>query len=320
MDWPKQRVLITGGAGFIGSNLAHALRARGAHVTVLDNLDPDGGGRVLNLHGAGAETVCGDIRTATLMALFRRTTVVFNLAAQTSHVAGENEPALDLEINATAQLRLIAAAREHCPDAVVVHASTRQFYGRPDAIPVSEAHPVNPPDSNAISKFAGERYWMHERRHRPVVSLRLTNCYGPRMRIKDAKQCFLGWWLRCAMEGKPFEVWGGEQLRDLAYIDDVVGAFILAAETEACWARVFNIGGAESATLLETAGLLREEAPGASFVTKEFPPERAAIDIGSYVSDTSAFRAATGWEPHVGLADGLRRSLEWFGERTEEYT
>jgi UDP-glucose 4-epimerase len=217
-------------------------------------------------------------------------------------------------------VRLIQAAREAAPEAVVVHASTRQFYGRPQALPVDESHPVAPPDANGVSKFAGEQYWMIEHRvqGRPVVSLRLTNCYGPRLRIRDARQTFLGVWLRRVLEGQPFEVWGGEQLRDLTYVDDVTAAFIAAAERPACHGRIFNLGGPPPASLAEIAALLVQLA-GGRFVQREFPADRARIDIGSYHADDRAFRAAAGWAPQVGLAEGIARSLDWFRPRLADY-
>ncbi len=237
-------------------------------------------------------------------------------------MGGQRDPLADIAVNAVAQVRLIQAAREAAPDAVVVHALTRQFYGRPLRLPVDESHPVNPPDANAVSKFAGEQYWMIEHRTagRPVVSLRLTNCYGPRLRIRDARQTFLGIWLRCVLERKPFEIWGGAQLRDLTYVDDVTDAFLRAAVTPECQGNVYNIGGAAPASLLEIAELLgRIAGDDAQFTVREFPTERARIDIGSYHADDHAFRAATGWSPDVSLEDGIRRSLDWYRPRLAAY-
>ena len=259
---------------------------------------------------------------STCATLCEGASVIFNLAAQTSHMGGQNDPLADIAVNAVAQVRLIQAAREAAPDAVVVHASTRQFYGRVEKLPVDENQPVAPPDANGVSKFAGEQYWMleHRVRGRPVVSLRLTNCYGPRLRIRDARQTFLGIWIRCVLEGRPFEVWGGAQLRDLTYVDDVTEAFLLAADTPACHGRIFNIGGPPPASLHDIAELLvRLAGPPARYTTREFPADRATIDIGSYHADDSAFRAATGWGARVSLEEGIRRSLEWFRPRLADY-
>ena len=320
MDWAGRKILVTGGAGFLGANLCHALAARGAKVTALDGFLFGGGANPANLEGAEVELVRADIREVDLRPLCEGAEVIFNLAAQTSHMGGQRDPLADIAVNAVAQVRLIQAAREAAPAAIVVHASTRQFYGKPAYLPVDEAHPVSPPDANGVSKFAGEQYWMIEHRTagRPVVSLRLTNCYGPRLRIRDARQTFLGIWMRCALEGKPFEVWGGEQLRDLTYVDDVTEAFLAAASPE-CHGQVFNLGGPPPASLLEIAEIVRRVVPSATYVTREFPADRKTIDIGSYHADDGAFRKAAGWAPKVGLEEGIRRSLEWYRTRLAAY-
>jgi UDP-glucose 4-epimerase len=322
MNWTNRRVLVTGGAGFLGANLCEALAHRGARVTALDGFLFGGGANPANLDGVDVELVRADIREVDLRPLCEGADVIFNLAAQTSHMGGQRDPLADIAVNAVAQVRLIQAAREAAPNAVVVHASTRQFYGRPLRLPVDEAHPVNPPDANGVSKFAGEQYWMIEHRtaSRPVVSLRLTNCYGPRLRIRDARQTFLGIWIRCVLERRPFEVWGGAQLRDLTYVDDVTEAFLRAAITPECHGKVYNIGGAPPASLHEIAELLVRLCGGdASYATREFPADRALIDIGSYHADDTLFRSDTGWAPTVGLEEGIRRSLEWFRPRLAAY-
>ncbi|UFN49611.1 NAD-dependent epimerase/dehydratase family protein [Roseomonas sp. OT10] len=359
MDWRGKRVLVTGGAGFLGSNLCHALTGRGADVIAVDAMLPEMGANPHNLEGSGARLVVADLRTADVTPLCEGVDVLFNFAAQTSHAGSMLDPLGDLSINAQIQLRLIGAMRNGAPNAVVVHASTRQFYGRPQYLPVDEAHPIVPPDFNGVSKWAGEQYWLLENRiqGRRVTALRLTNCYGPRLRIKDHRQTFLGIWIRRVLEGAPFEVWGGEQLRDLAHSDDVVEAFITAAvnmmrdggaevtapgplgpprralpgdllEREApaaarpvvgCEGRAFNIGGCPPISLRDLADALVDAAGQGSYETRSFPADRAAIDIGSFHADDSAFRTATGWAPRVTLAEGLRRTVDWFRPRLADY-
>lgn len=323
--WKNRRVVVTGGAGFLGANLCHALAGLGARVTAIDAMFEEGGANPRNLDGAGVMLVRGDLRDMELHSLCKDTEVLFNLAAQTSHMGGQKDPVADININAVSQVRLIQVMREAAPAARVVHASTRQFYGRPLYLPVNEMHPVNPPDANGVSKWAGEQYWLLESRvhHRPVVSLRLTNCYGPRLRIRDAKQTFLGIWVRRLLENEPFEVWGGAQLRDLAYVDDVTNAFLMAAESAdkpEVNGQVFNLGGAPPVSLLELAELVIAANGGqGSFGTKEFPADRAPIDIGSYHADDHAFRHATGWAPKISLDEGLRLTLDWYRERLPDY-
>jgi nucleoside-diphosphate-sugar epimerase len=322
LSWNGRKVLVTGGAGFLGSNLSLSLAARGASVTALDCFLQDGGANQANLQRSDVYIVRGDIREVDLFPICDGVSAVFNLAAQTSHLGGQLDPQVDISINAVAQLRLIEALRVAAPRAVVVHASTRQFYGRAITLPVDESSSINPPDANGVSKFAGEQYWMleHSIRRRPVVALRLTNCYGPRQRICDDKQGFLGVWLRCVLEGKPFEVWDGRQLRDMTYVDDVTDAFVAAAENESCYGRAFNIGGTAPITLAALADLLKRVADDkASFVVRQFPAERASIDIGSYYANDRAFRAASGWSPKIDSERGLRMSLEWFSQRLADY-
>jgi nucleoside-diphosphate-sugar epimerase len=284
MNWSGQRVLVTGGAGFLGANLCLALAARGARVTALDGFLFGGGANPTNLQGSDVELVRGDIREIDLRPLCEGTSVIFNLAAQTSHMGGQSDPLADIAVNAVAQVRLIQAAREAAPEAVVVHASTRQFYGRVVKLPVDENQPVAPPDANGVSKFAGEQYWLleHRVRARPVVSLRLTNCYGPRLRIRDA--------------------------------------FLRAAATPECYGKIFNIGGAPPASLRALADMVvRLAGPPAHYTIREFPADRAQIDIGSYHADDSAFRKATGWVPQVSLEDGIRQTIDWYRPRLADY-
>jgi nucleoside-diphosphate-sugar epimerase len=321
-SWDGRRVLVTGGAGFLGSNLCLALAHRGARVTALDCFLPGGGANPANLQGSTVKIVRGDLRDIDLAPLCDGVDVVFNLAAQTSHLGGQLDPFVDIEINAVAQLRLIAALRDRAPDAVVVQASTRQFYGRVAHLPVDEGNAIKPPDANGVSKFAGEQYWMleHRIRRRPVVSLRLTNCYGPRLRICDEKQGFLGVWLRCVLENRPFEVWDGRQLRDMTYVDDVTEAFLAAAVNEACYGVAFNIGGTAPISLGDLAALLKKVAGGkVEYALRQFPAERSLIDIGSYYADDRAFREASGWTPVIDSEEGLRLSLDWFRPRLDSY-
>ena len=328
--WRGRRVLVTGGAGFLGSALCHALGAAGAETVALDAMLPGTGARRANLDGSGARLVVADLRDAALAPLLDGVDVLFNMAGQTSHAGSQKDPFGDLAINGHAQLRLIAALRERAPGAVVVHASTRQFYGRPQWLPVDESHPIVPPDANGVSKFAAEGYWLLEHRvhGRPVTALRLTNCYGPRMRVMDARQTFLGIWIRRLLEGEAFEVWGGDQLRDFSYADDAVAAFLTAAESllagrgdggGGAAGRPFNLGGDAPMALRDLAAALVEAGGGGHYVSREFPADRAAIDIGSYHADDRAFRALTGWAPRVGLAEGLRRTVDWFRPRMAEY-
>ncbi|MEK0081916.1 NAD-dependent epimerase/dehydratase family protein [Benzoatithermus flavus] len=324
MSWQGRRVLVTGGAGFLGSNLAHALARRGAVLTLVDSFEPDGGANAANLEGIEGEIclVRGDLRTLENLAeLLDGQEFLFNLAGLTSHKGSMEDPFRDFSVNAAAQLRLLEALRHGGMRPRVVHASTRQFYGRPRWLPVDESHPLDPPDVNGIAKLAGERLWLLYGRvyGLEVTALRLTNCYGPRVRIKDARQNFIGLWIRRILEGEPIEVWGGDQLRDLTYADDVVAAMIAAAESPATVGRPFNVGGFPAVSLRQLAERLIAAHGGGCYVVKEFPEAQRAIDIGSFEADDRAFRAATGWVPKVPLAEGLARTLAYFRPRLADY-
>ncbi|MCS6854348.1 MAG: NAD-dependent epimerase/dehydratase family protein [Elioraea sp.] len=318
MDWHGRTAVVTGGAGFLGSAVARALIARGARVRIIDAFLPETGANEANLEGLDVGVHRLDLRQDPLEDALAGADAIVHCAAQISHAGSEADPLSDLAHNAVGTLRLILAARVAAPTAPVVHASTRQMYGRARSLPVAEDHPIEPPDANAVSKWAAEQYWLleHRLRGRPVVSLRLTNCYGPGLRVKDARQTFLGIWIRRVIEGEPFEVWGGEQTRDLAYADDVAEAFLAAFSAPS---GIYNLGGSPPVSLRALADLLVAVNGGGRYEVRDFPPERAKIDIGSYVADDSRFRAATGWAPQVALEEGLARTLAWYRSRLPRY-
>lgn len=319
-----KKVLITGGAGFIGSNLARRLAGLKAEVTLVDSLIPQYGGNLHNIHDI-AEHIrlnISDVRDSHSMKyLVQGVDLVFNLAGQTSHMDSMHDPFTDLEINSSAQLSILEALRHHNPTARVVFASTRQIYGRPDYLPVDEKHPLRPADVNGINKIAGESYHLLYQKIYgiPTCALRLTNTYGPGMRIRDARQTFVGIWIRRLLEGEPFEVWGGEQLRDFNYVDDVVDAFIAAALDPKACGKIFNLGSTEVISLAALAKLLVEVNGGGDYQLREFPAERKKIDIGDYYSDFSLIQDELGWQPRIDLREGLRRSLDYFSMHQSHY-
>jgi UDP-glucose 4-epimerase len=315
------RVLITGGLGFIGANLAERLLGLGAAVTLIDDLDAQGGGTWANIEPFRdrVRVVIADMRDQAALAPLAAADYVFSLAARTSHMGSLDDPLGDLDVNARAPLALLELCRAKPPRAIV-YAGTRQIYGRAERLPVDETRPLRPPDPNGVAKMAGEAYHLlyHRLHGLPALSLRLTNTYGPRMRIKDARQNFLGLWIRRVLEGRAFEVWGGAQRRDLAYVDDVADAFLHAAAAPEARGRAFNIGG-PSMSLHALAERLVAANGGGGFELAEFPPERARIDIGDYEADDSLFRKTTGWVPTVGIDEGLRRTLAYFRPRLSSY-
>ena len=320
-----KKCLITGGLGFIGSNLARALLDLGAQITLVDSLIPEYGGNLFNVDGIEpwVRINISDVRDRfSMRALIKDQDLLFNLAGQTSHMDSMHNPYADLEINCHAQISILEACRNYNPGLKIVFASTRQFYGKPDYLPVDEKHPTRPVDVNGINKLAGEWYHILYNNNYGIraCALRLTNTYGPRMRIVDARQTFLGIWVQQAIAGRAFEVWGGDQLRDFTYVDDCVRAMLLAAENPAADGRIFNLGGQGALTLRALAEMLIEENDGQGrFEVKQFPAERKKIDIGDYYCDWSLIRETLGWEPCVSEREGLRRTLDYYRQHSAQY-
>ncbi len=319
-----KRVLITGGIGFIGSNLAHSLLDLGAHVLLVDSLVPQYGGNLFNIeHIKDRVTVnVSDVRDEHSMAyLVQGQDYLFNLAGQTSHLDSMRDPYTDLEINCRAQLSILEACRKHNPDIKIVFASTRQIYGKPDYLPVDEKHLLRPVDANGVNKVAGEQYHLLYNNVYGIraCALRLTNTYGPRMRVKDARQTFLGIWLRLLVDDRPFEVWDGDQLRDFTYVDDAVSALLLAAASEDANGQVFNLGGDGVMSLRELADLLVEVNGGGEYVQRTFPADNKKIDIGDYYADWGCIHRALGWEPRVSMREGLACSLAFYRKHLDKY-
>jgi UDP-glucose 4-epimerase len=319
-----RRVLITGGLGFIGSNLARRLVELNARVLLVDGLIPEYGGNSFNIHGIEnqVQVDVSDVRDEhSMCSLVRGQDFLFNLAGQTSHLDSMQDPYTDMEINCRAQLSILEACRKHNPQIKIVFASTRQIYGKPQRLPVDETTLLQPVDVNGINKMAGEWYHILYNNVHGIraCALRLTNTIGPRMRVKDARQTFLGAWIRLLLQSKPFEVWGGEQLRDFTYVDDAVDAFLLAATSEPANGQVFNLGGDQPIRLKELAALLVEVNGGGNFTTCPFPADRQRIDIGDYYADFNRIRAALGWVPKIRLREALGRTLAFYRDNLKQY-
>lgn len=319
-----KRVIVTGGLGFIGSALAERLAGMGAQVTLVDSLIPEYGGNLFNIDGLEGKVRVNisDVRDEHSMRyLIQGQDFLFNLAGQTSHMDSMQDPFTDLEINCHAQLSILEVCRKYNPAVKIVFASTRQIYGKPDYLPVDEMHPVRPVDVNGVNKVAGEQFHILYNNVYAIraCALRLTNTIGPRMRIKDARQTFLGIWIRLLLEGKPFEVWGGEQLRDFTYVEDAVEAFLLAAASDAANGRIFNLGGDCVISLKALAEMLIEVNAGGHYDLRSFPPDRKQIDIGDFYSDFTQISSALGWKPKVALREALSRTLAYYGRNLKHY-
>jgi len=321
----NKNIIISGGMGFIGSNLAIKLVDLGANVTVIDNLVPEYGGNTWNIESIKdrININIADVRDEKIMQrLIQGQDYFFNLAGQTSHLDSMINPFVDLEINAKAQLSILEECRKFNPTIKIIFASTRQIYGRPQYLPVDEKHPLVPVDVNGINKLAGEMYHvLYNKVYNIKTSvLRLTNTYGPRMRIKDARQTFLGIWIKNLLENKPIVIYGdGSQLRDYNYIDDVVDAFLQVAGSDVWNGSIFNLGNSNPISLETTAKIMIEENNAGSYVFTPFPEDLKKIDIGDFYSDYSKIKINLGWNPEVSINAGFRETIDYFRNNYEYY-
>jgi UDP-glucose 4-epimerase len=324
-SYAGKRCLVTGGLGFIGSNLTRTLVALGARVHVVDALIEGHGGNWFNLDGLTEQVkiTLADIGDAAAMRpIVAGQEIIFNLAGQVSHIDSMHEPLKDLDINARAPLALLEVCRTVNPDATIVYTSTRQLYGRPEFLPVTEKHPLRPVDVNGVSNVAGEMFHLlyHDVYGMKTVSLRLTNTYGPRMLLRHNRQGFLAWFVRQALERGTVSLYGdGSQKRDLNAVEDVIDALLRAAVTPACIGHAFNLGSPEVVTLAHIAETLQALAPGLTVTHVPWPEEKKRIDIGDYYADFSAFQTATGWSPEVRLTEGLARMLPFYESHGTNY-
>jgi UDP-glucose 4-epimerase len=319
-----RRALVTGGLGFIGSNLCRALADLGAEVLAVDSLLPDYGGNLFNLEGyeGRVRINIADVRGHAMEYLVRGQEILFNLAGQVSHIDSMTDPFTDLEINCRSQLWILEAVRKSNPDIKIVYAGTRQIYGKPQRLPADESHPLQPTDVNGINKISGELYHLvyHSVYGIRATSLRLTNTYGPRQLIRHSRQGFIGWFVRQAVLGEEIQIFGnGLQRRDFDYVDDVVDAFLRAGASAEADGQVFNLGGEEPIALLELAKLMIEIAGRGSYAVVPFPPERKRIDIGDFYSDAGKIRRTLGWKPTVMLREGLAQTLDYYARHREHY-
>ncbi len=320
----RQKTLITGGAGFIGSNLARKLLEFDADVTLVDNLDPDSGANLFNLNGIENKVrlIQADINDERQMSLaVKGQKYLFNLAGQMSHLGSMKDPFKDLNVNTIGQLKLLEVCRRENPEISIVFAGTRQVYGRPKYLPVDENHLLTPLDNNGVSKRAGEMYHIvyHRVHGMATCVLRMTNTYGPRMRIKDDLLTFIGWWFHQLLLGNDIQIFGdGKQIRDFNHVDDVVNALLLCAAHPSARGKIYNLGGTPI-NLLDLARLMIEANGGGNHVLVPFPESRKRIDIGDYYGNYGLIQSEVGWSPQVVLRNGIETVLEFYRANKEHY-
>ena len=325
IEFKNLNVLITGGLGFIGSNLAENLVKHGSSVTCVDSLIPEYGGNIYNVSEIKSkiDINIADIRDQFSMNhIVKDKDIIFNLAGQTSHLDSMEDPLTDLDINCRSQITILEACKNYNPNVKIVFASTRQIYGKPIYLPVDENHPIQPIDVNGINKFAGESYHILYNNVYGINStvLRLTNTFGQKMRIKDSKQTFLGIWLRNVLENKPIYIYGdGSQLRDLNYIDDVVNALLMVAIYSKSNGKVYNLGSEEVISLNDLAEKLIQTNGSGLIEKKQFPKKLKKIDIGNYYSNFDKITKEINWKPKFSINEGLLNTLNYYRSNLLKY-
>ncbi|HSH81869.1 MAG TPA: GDP-mannose 4,6-dehydratase [Herpetosiphonaceae bacterium] len=323
--YSNRNVMITGGLGFLGSNLAHTLVELGAKVLLVDPMLPLYGGNYFNVESIRdlVRVNIADIRDAGAMnELVKGQDVIYHIGNQTSHVDSMTDPLLDVDINCRGNIIFLEACRQFAPEAKIVYAGTRGQYGRLQYVPVDEKHPSNPTDVYGINKHAGEQYMFTYGRiyGMPVTSLRINNSYGPRGQMKHGKYGILNWFLRLAMDGKPIQVYGeGQQLRDYNYVDDVTDAFLRVAATEKSNGEAYNLGSNEHIKFIDLVRRIVAAAGSGSVEQIAWPEDRAAIEIGDYAADIAKIQTELGWQPTVTLAQGLERTVGFYREHKQHY-
>jgi UDP-glucose 4-epimerase len=322
--YKDRRVLVTGGLGFLGSNLAIALLGKGARVVVIDSLTEADGGNRANLRGFEAiEVVEADIaNVAVSRPLVEQAEIIFNLSGKVSHIDSVHDPLADQHANSTSQLVLLEQCRRANPTVRVVYTSTRQIYGRSDTPRVTEQSPIRPIDPNGISKFSADAYHRMYARDfgLPTAVLRLTNTFGPRQLLRHARQGFIPWFIRLALEGKEITLFGdGEQTRDVTYSDDAVDALLRVGALAELRGEAYNVGSFDVYSVRAIAEEIIRATGRGSLRRIPFPEEKRRIDVGSVACDFSALRAATGWVPTTSLTEGIARTVAFYAPRLDDY-
>jgi len=320
-----KNALVTGGAGFIGSNLTHKLCELGANVTVIDFLIPDAGGNLFNLEGVKEKVtlVIDDMGSDKIGELLIDQDFVFNLAGQVSHISSMKNPINDLKINCESQLKFLEACRMVAKkNAKIVHTSTRQIYGSPKYLPIDEKHPLTPPDINGINKLASEQYHILYNKVYGLNTcvLRLTNTFGPRQLINHSKQGFIPWFVKQAICGEEISIFGtGLQIRDMNYVEDVVSALLSSAITEKSNGKIYNLGSQENLNLKNFVKLLIDITGKGSYKIIPFPEDQKKIDVGDTFCDYSKIESEVGWRPKVSISEGLEKMVAYYEQFKEHY-
>lgn len=322
--YQDKKILITGGLGFIGSNLAIKLVEKKAEVLLVDSMIPVYGGNLFNIEliKDKVRVNFSDIRdTSSMNYLVKSQDVIFNLAGTLSHIDSMTDPLTDLEINCRAQLSLLESVRKYNPKARIIFAGTRNQYGRARYLPVTEDHPQEPTDINGINNIAAEKYHLMYTQVYGIktVSLRMTNTFGPRHQMKHPRQGVLNWFIRQILAGEKVKLYdGGRQVRDVNFVDDVITALLLVGKSDKGWGQAYNLGGVPI-SLVDFVKKVIEVVGKGSLTSVAFPKDRKQIEVGDYVASFEKIKKVYGWQPQVNLEEGIRKTVDYYRKYKKYY-
>lgn len=320
-----RRILITGGLGFLGSNLAIRLAALGAKLTLVDAMMEDHGGNLFNISPIQDQVVVNfsDVRDETsLKYLIMRQDYIFHLSGQNDHVLSLTNPFPDIDINIRGALSLLEICRHHNPDVKLIYSGTRGEYGSAVKLPVSEDQALNPKGVYELSSMAAQQLFRiyHDRHGLRSITLRLTNIYGERAQMKHNRFGVANWFVRQALDDQEICVFGdGTIVRDFLYVQDAIGAMLAASATESSYGEVLNVGNDRASSFRELAETVVEIAGSGRWALAPFSPERAAQEPGDFISDISKIHRLTGWSPTTSLWAGLEQTIQYYKLNQQMY-
>lgn len=320
-----KEVLVTGGLGFIGSNLSIELVKAGANVTIVDNMLPRQGGNLFNIKDieGNVKINFSDVRNELSMNhLVKGKDYVFHLAGQVNHVDSMRNPLQDLDINCRGTLVLLESLRHHNPFARVIFAGTRGEYGASVKLPVDEEHPTNPMGIYAVTNLTAEKLVLVYDDIYGIkgTCLRITNTYGPRHQMKHDEYGVFNWFIRKAMDNEDIPVFGdGRILRDFLYMEDLVQCLLTIATVDSAYGKVFNVGTGVPVSFIDLAKKIVEITGTGRVELTEFTQERKEVEPGDYYADISLIRSIAGWQPLISLEEGIGRTVDFYRKYRKEY-
>jgi len=323
--YKNKNILVTGGLGFLGSSLSHKLKEYGANITIIDNLNPLYGGNIFNIKELSGSVILiiNDVRNIEiLMPLVEKADIIFHLAAQVSYIDSLRIPYEDLDLNAKSTLNILESCRKLNPKAKVVFSSSRMVYGKVEQALVTEQCSTHPLSLYGIHKLTSEKYLLmyHKDFGIPTTILRLTNPYGPRQQIKHSKYSLIGWFIRQAMEDKVIKIFGdGEQLRDYIFVDDIVSAMLLCAETPEAVGEMINVGMGSSTRFCDMVSSVIQCVGKGKMEFIPWPDNYEKIETGDISIDISKLKKITSWQPDCTLEEGIKKTYEYYKDWLKYY-